>query len=251
MFVKRWFLLGILLLCGCHSVSIPDTFSYRHFKAGEFTLAGWQKELSPHDFVKIYIEGDGAAFDAYGQPTSDPTPRGILMREIAFGDSHDNVLYLARPCQFVRDEKCLQKYWTTARFAPEVVEAMSRVISKVSHGRPVVLVGFSGGAQIAGLVAVLHPNLKVRQIITIGGNLDHSAWTAYHHLPALTQSLNLADYKEAFQKIRQTHYVGEKDDIIPPFLIREFAAQETIVDVKGAQHSQGWDAIYPFVRFAD
>ena len=135
--------------------------------------------------------------------------------------------------------------------APEVVEAMSRVISKVSHGRPVVLVGFSGGAQIAGLVAVLHPNLKVRQIITIGGNLDHSAWTAYHHLPALTQSLNLADYKEAFQKIRQTHYVGEKDDIIPPFLIREFAAQETIVDVKGAQHSQGWDAIYPFVRFAD
>lgn len=57
---------------------------------------------------KIYIEGDGRAFDIDGQPTSDPTPRGTMLREIAFGDTHPNVVYLGRPCQFVTNSACRQ-----------------------------------------------------------------------------------------------------------------------------------------------
>ncbi|MDD7312777.1 MAG: alpha/beta hydrolase, partial [bacterium] len=64
-------------------------------------MASWQKITHPTAPYKIYIEGDGHAFNAHGQPTGNPTPKGTLVRELAFGDNHENVIYLARPCQYV------------------------------------------------------------------------------------------------------------------------------------------------------
>ena len=242
------FVAGLFIfLCGCNSVIIPDTFTYKEIVTDDFTLASWQKITDATSPVKFYIEGDGSAFNAHGQPTDNPTPRGKMIREIAFGDYSPNVVYLARPCQYVMSDKCQQRYWTTARFAPEVVRSSAQAVKQISQNREAILIGFSGGAQVAGLVAVTEPSVKVKELITIGGNLDHQAWTTYHDLPPLKDSMNLKDYKEAYLKLPQTHYVGKKDRVIVPELNISFAGKKNVVIVDKASHGSGWENIYPAI----
>ena len=105
------------------------------------------------------------------------------------------------------------------------------------------MIGYSGGAQIAGLLSVTK-DLNIQKVITIAGNLDHKAWTEYHHLPPLSESLNLADYKAKFSKIPQIHYVGEKDKVIPPILIKDFVTNPNLIRIiSDASHGDGWDSL--------
>ncbi|MBR2299926.1 MAG: hypothetical protein IJ870_05075 [Alphaproteobacteria bacterium] len=68
-----------------------------------FKIASWQKITDKNAPYKIYIEGDGFAFNAHGSPTTNPTPKNTFLRQIAFNDPSKNVVYLARPCQYVND----------------------------------------------------------------------------------------------------------------------------------------------------
>ena len=247
MIKKVWFA-ALFLLCGCNSVHVPESFVYKEIKTEKFTLASWQKITDVQAPVKIYVEGDGASFNGMGRPTSNPTPKGAVLREIAFGDNSPNVVYLARPCQFVHDNQCEQKYWTTARFAPEVISSEKEAILQVAQSFPVILVGFSGGAQVTGLVAVTTPELQVKKMITIAGNLDHKAWTKYHNVPELTDSMDLAEYKEQYLLLPQEHYVGNKDTVMPPMLVEDFVGQDKIRMVPSAEHNKGWERIYPLIQ---
>jgi hypothetical protein len=235
-----------ILLAGCNSVIVPKDFLYKDIETNTFALASWQKIGDKNSVVKIYIEGDGASFDAYGMPTKDPTPKGRLIRELAFGDMSSNVVYLARPCQFAMNDMCSVRHWTTARFSFEVIDSMYEAIKEIAKNREVVLIGFSGGAQVAGLISVLKRDLRVKKVITVAGNLDHLAWTQYHNLPSLNESLNLADYKSLYFDIPQKHYVGDQDNVILLDLIFKFAeGQKVDVEVvEGASHSDGWNVVF-------
>lgn len=246
-------LIGIcLFLVGCTTLKVPPEFNYKLISTRTFEIASWQKITNPHGTYKIYIEGDGYAFNAQGQPSSDPTPRGTLVRELAFGDNSPNVIYLSRPCQYVKSKICSARHWSTARFAPEIINAEYEAIKQIVGNQPVILIGFSGGAQVAGLIASAKPGLNVKKIITIAGNLDHLAWTQYHHLPPLNESMNLESYRQQFQSIPQIHYVGTDDSVIPPELVSTFVGSSgAVIKVKGASHNHGWEAIYPQIWSED
>lgn len=251
--VRPRFLLALsltLVLTGCGTVTVPESFAYRKIHAEPFALASWQKITAPGDDYHIYIEGDGYAFNAHGRPSSDPTPRADTMRALAFGDPHPNVVYLARPCQFIQSKACHPRYWSSARFSEEVVSAVHQAVRQIAGNNPIELIGYSGGAQVAGLVAVLYDDLSVRQLITIAGNLDHAAWCRHHNLPLLTGSLSLADYKDKYLSFRQTHFVGGKDRVVPPGLVRDFAQSASygsVVEIEEASHGSGWEAIAPLL----
>lgn len=241
-------LLFFLLLSGCNHISVPQDFVYKEIRTQNFDLASWQKITNPNGVYKIYLEGDGYAFNSHGYPTQDPTPKGTLMRELAFGDKSSNVIYLARPCQYIKSPICSQRHWTSARFAPEIINAEYDAVKQIAGKKPVVLIGFSGGAQIAGLISSAKTGLNIAKIITIAGNLDHLSWTQYHHLPSLNESLNLADYRKTFFNIPQIHYVGNKDNVMPPVLVKDFVgAKARVFVLDGASHNSGWESIYPLI----
>ena len=252
---NRWLFFIILLLAACshNRVNAPWSFKERQIDTGKFVLASWQKLSANPQAVKVYIEGDGASFDVYGQPTRDPTPQGTVVRDMAFGDRNPNVIYLARPCQFNKKGICQQKYWTTARYAPEVIESMAIAIRQAAQGREVILIGFSGGGQVASLIAATRPELNVKRVVTIGGNLDHHAWTEYHKLPSLDDSMDLVDYLDEYCEILQTHFVGNKDTVVPPSLVIQFAkycyesATDVVSVVGDASHEGSWEPIYPTI----
>lgn len=236
-----------IIISGCTTARpLPPTdFHYKEISTRDFTLASWQKITQPNGVYKFYIEGDGHAFNRNGRPSKDPTPQQHLMQKIAFGDSSPNVIYLARPCQYIKSPICSQRHWTTARFAPEVINSEYQAIHEIAGNHSLILIGFSGGAQIAGLVSTAKPGLNVKKLITIGGNLDHLTWTQHHHLPPLNESLNLEGYRSQYLKIPQTHYVGMQDKVIPPALVRHFIGSKSeVVEVSKASHNQGWEDIY-------
>lgn len=242
---KFLFIFVSLILSGCSSITVPNDFVYKEIETRDFKIASWQKVTNLQGVYKIYLEGDGYAFNAYGKPTADPTPKGTLVRELAFGDNNENVIYLARPCQYVKSPICSQRHWTTARFAPEIIIAEFEAIKQIAGENPVVLVGFSGGAQVAGLLASAKVGLNIKKVITIAGNLDHLAWTQYHNLPPLNESMNLESYRQRFTTIPQIHYVGSEDKVIPPALVKDFVQDDNLViTVPNATHNKGWETIY-------
>lgn len=116
---------------------MPAEFVYKEVETRNFTLASWQKVTNPAAPYKIYIEGDGYAFNARGKATQDQTPRGTLVRELAFGDDSPNVIYFARPCQYIKSPICSKRHWTTARFALEVINAEYEAIKNIADNNPV------------------------------------------------------------------------------------------------------------------
>lgn len=182
-------------------------------------------EVRPDKKLTIYIEGDGFAWKTGRIPSRDPTPINPVALKLALAHPNGNAAYLARPCQYmeVLESACSQHYWTDARFAPEVIEAMNAAVSKLKttfEANSVSLVGYSGGAAIAALIAARRDD--VSELITIAGNLDHAAWTRHHNLVPLTKSLNAAELSGELVGIRQRHFIGKQDKVIPPSLARRW-----------------------------
>ena len=233
----------LLLLCGCHTLLIPDSFTCKEIETDTYKLASWQKITDTKSPVRIYIEGDGYAFNHHGQPTTNPTPRGTFLREVAFNDPNPNVVYLARPCQYVNDQHCTPQDWTTGRFSQKIVDSTTQAIIEISGGRPILLIGYSGGALLSGLVITQNPKIPVKKWITIAGLLNHTKWTENLRLPPLSDSVDL----EEIPSIPQLHLIGDKDKIIPYQLSNSLIDKENLIVVPHATHDEGFEAYYDLI----
>ena len=157
--------------------------------------------------------------------------------------SHGNAAYLARVCHDV----CAQRYWTSARFAPEVIEAGTSALDALkSHfgAQRLVLVGYSGGGVVAALLAERRNDIA--RLVTIASNLDHAAWTALHGVSPLQDSLNPVTDSYRLRGLAQTHFVSERDRNVPPVLARSYGADfigtaaENLTVIKGYDHHCCW-----------
>lgn len=238
--INALMLILAVVLPACASVPSPlerrehaDTLAAsKHWQrasipAGAFRLVVYgPPDPQPQARLAIYIEGDGFAWIGASQPSSDPTPRDPLALRLALAHPEGNAVYVARPCQYVDSgsSTCARAYWTGRRFSEEVIEAFDDAIEKLKMrygARHLTLVGYSGGGAIAALVAARRTD--VDKLVTVAGNLDHRAWTNLHALQPLAGSLNPADETDALVGIRQWHFAGSGDRIIPPSLAQSFA----------------------------
>ena len=199
--------------------------------------------------LTLYIEGDGLAWLASDRPSDDPTPLNPLALKLALAQPEGPAAYLARPCQYTNDARCTRRYWTSARFAPEVLEAMNTAVEQMKQrfgAQRLVLVGYSGGAMVAALLAARRPD--VLRLVTVAGNLDHQAWARHQRISPLTDSLNAADVRPQLQALSQIHFVGERDKVIPPFLVQNFARSLPLATVRvlaQQDHACCWAEAWP------
>lgn len=231
---------------GWHSLTIP---------AGAFALVAYLPIApAPAQRLTIYLEGDGLAWITGTQASSDPTPRDPLALRLALAQPEGAAAYLGRPCQYGDAEasRCPGRYWTSHRFAPEVIAATDRAIDVLKQrfgARRLTLVGYSGGGAVAALVAARRTD--VEGLVTVAGNLAPQAWTTYQRIQPLVGSLNPADEVEALRALPQWHFVGAKDNNITPALVRGFAerfpaSQRPVVRVEpGFDHHCCWAEQWP------
>ncbi len=229
-------LLFAILLAGCTGTNwiAPDDFQYIPMKTKNYTIATWQKINNPkNNHIHIYIEGDGHAFDSYGQPTDNPTPHSTLVRNLVANDNFENVIYIARPCQFIMDENCDESDWTDGRFSQKIVDAVSETVTKIAKDKNITLIGYSGGGMISGLIIKQNPKLKIDKWITIAGVLNHKMWTDYFGDEPLNKSLDMGK----LPVVSQTHFVGGRDKIVPYDLAKTWANEQNIKIIPTATHS--------------
>jgi dienelactone hydrolase len=227
-------------LVACASVPSPDErkdladalaarrgWQASTIRAGRFVLAAYSPATpSRSSSLTIYIEGDGLAWLTRSRLSSDPTPRDPVGLRLALAHPDDQAAYLARPCQYVAAEAtaCDPRYWTLARFAPEVIHAMSQAIDALAQragARELTLVGYSGGGAVAALVAARRSD--VVRLLTVAGNLDHAAWTQHHGVSPLVESLNPVDEVAVLKSVPQWHAVGSDDANTTAALLRAYA----------------------------
>ncbi len=232
------FLALFLLLAGCGPVwYVPADFTYGTITAPEYTIATYTRITDNFAPVHIYIEGDGNSFSANGTPTGDPTPRGTFMRDLAARDASPNVAYVARPCQFIMSDACRVSDWTTGRFSSRVIDAMSRAVRELAKNRPVVLIGYSGGAMVAMLIMERNPGLDVREFISIAGVLNHDDWTHYFDDTPLSDSLSAGELPH----VAMRHYVAEHDVIVSRELSQRWTGGVGLIIVPDATHDDFGD----------
>ena len=175
--------------------------------------------------LHVYIEGDGAAWPSPLHPPRDPTPDRPVALALAAQDPAPAVVYLGRPCQFPAAEKtrgCPLKYWTSHRFAAEVVDAYRQTLDAQKARTGAIqlrLFGYSGGGVVATLLAMSRRD--VVQLVTIAAPVSVAEWTAWHQVTPLTGSLDPGVQDRSLP--RAVHFVGGKDAVVPPQVVRGFA----------------------------
>lgn len=253
----------ILLLAGCAHEdprASASTFTKKsglistYFATKWINLAAWQRFTPPVTRVRVYIEGDGFAWVSRTKPSADPTPRNSVGLKLAAADPSANVLYLARPCQFIGPPLpavCTASLWTDKRFSPEVVQAMDEALSQALQPYPqakIELVGYSGGATIATrLAARRHDVVSLR---TVAGNLDVAYVNAIHRVTPMPDALSAIDVAGEVKNLPQRHISGGDDTTVPPEVAKRFqqAAGAQCVQtevVPGMNHGSEWAAIWP------
>lgn len=228
----------LLLLSGCATPdrfggsrdavmawAAPQGFFNNEVEAGRFRLFGLIRGAATTDAV-VYIEGDGAAWLSRYHPPADPTPASPTALALAAADPSPFVAYLGRPCQYQSGTglaACSPRYWTSHRFAPEVIAAYQEALDSLRREKGVTrfrLVGYSGGGVIAALLAKRRQD--VVQLTTVAAPLAVAQWTAHHGVSALKASLDPMD-ENPQRQIPQYHLVGGKDKIVPPAVVEAYA----------------------------
>lgn len=212
--------------------------------------------------LHVYIEGDGRAWKSRRRLSRDPTPKEPMALRMAARDRAAAVMYIGRPCQYLNErqlQRCDKKYWSSHRYGEQVIAASKHVIDwAMSRARGadsrLLLVGYSGGGQVAAQVAARRPDNT--RLVTVAGNIDHVAWTTFHRHTPLKGSLNASDYGDVLRDVPQWHFVGGEDEIVPASVVRSYlkqlgdARKARLVVVPDLPHHEGWDAAWPELLFS-
>jgi hypothetical protein len=206
---------------------------------------------NPGEELHVYIDGDGMPYRTRYQPSVDPTPADPLALRLMLKDPAPT-LYLGRPCYFglAQDAACNVAYWTLRRFSPEVVESMTRVLRtriEESGVKRVTLIGYSGGAALASLIADDVP--EVDRIVSVAGNLDVAGWVHLHRYSPLAGSLDPLTDERRRTDVMQVHYAGALDENIPATMIAGAAAKlgGRVLIIKDFTHECCWVSIWQTV----
>lgn len=231
------------------SIRIGSSMDKKEIEAPPFILTSFERVAKNSDVANVYIEGDGLAWLGKRTVSSDPTPVDPIALKLAAQDRSNAVFYIARPCQYITHSKgiCEKKYWTSHRFAPEVITSFNHALDDIKYRHGVHsfnLIGFSGGAAIAVLVAATRNDIS--SIRTVAGNLDTDGFSKLNKVSVLHGSLNPLTVAHKIQHIPQWHFVGNDDRVIPSVLVDNFLSASgktgcTHITHVAASHEQGWE----------
>lgn len=235
-------------------VAGPAHLQRETFDTRDFVLTGFVRITRPDAPLDLYIEGDGFAWVTISEPSLDPSPHEATGLELAAVDPAPNVAYLARPCQYTPmdlNPRCAVPYWTSKRYAPEVIASMNDAVDRLAArvpGQPVNLIGYSGGGAVAVLIAARRRDIATLR--TVAGNLDSEYVNRIHDVSPMPESLNPIDDARRIGAIAQIHFSGARDKVVPTRVARRFVeragpACAQVYVVPDMTHGGDWARAWP------
>ncbi len=238
-----------------NNIASQNELLKNNIKTRLFNFIIYEKVNKQGALATIYIEGDGLAWLNRSTPSRNPTPRNPVGLRLASSDNlSDNIIYIARPCQYAKmsnTQPCDMKYWTSKRFSPEVINNIDDVLNNIKTRHKITgfnLVGYSGGAAIAVLIASKRSD--VVSLRTVAGNINNKAFSSLHNVSKMPASLNPADVAHQLKDMPQHHFIGANDKIIPLSIYKSYKSamgKSTCANytlAPAVDHSKGWQKIW-------
>jgi hypothetical protein len=234
-----------------NTISEPARLKSNTYQAGQFMVHSRARYDKPGQDLSIYLEGDGLAWVSRTEPSRDPTPDNPIGLRLAAIDSAPNVIWIARPCQYTTKEEnhsCKSYYWTIGRLSPEIVTSVDLAITAAklsANARKIHLIGYSGGGGLALLIAARRND--VASIRTVAGNIDHEAFTSFHRVTPMSQSMDPASVAKRIDTIPQWHFFGDEDKVVPKLIGESYMRKAgtgscaQIQVISGVSHDRGWE----------
>ena len=259
-----YFTISIIFLTACntsntriasgHNFAKQNQFKKRVYETSLFSIVSFTRISKISNQVSIYIEGDGKAWLTKKRVSNNPTPQEPIALQLAAEDDSANVIYLARPCQFVvidNEVNCLSEFWTNKRASREVINTYHEVLDKIKKSSSIDnfrLIGYSGGGTIAAILAAERKDII--DLRTIAGNLDIALFSKIHHVSPLTGSINPINLTDKLSMVPQLHFYSVDDSIVKPEIIEHYKKVNEqnnklhscvlIQQVNGTTHTKGW-----------
>ncbi len=233
-----------------NKIASPAFLHQRVIYTNPFNLTIYERVNKKKSTINIYIEGDGFAWVSRRQKSLDPTPKTPLALKLAANDGADNVVYIARPCQYTKwqnEGACPNKYWTSHKYSSIIISSINEAIDQIKtryNATGFNLIGYSGGGAIAALISADRDDIL--SLRTVAGNLDIDAHTKIHKVTQLYGSLNPIDIAPKLATLPQRHFVGMKDKNITPAIYRSYSKAIGNTNclnyslVANASHNKGW-----------
>jgi pimeloyl-ACP methyl ester carboxylesterase len=225
------------------------------FQAHGLSVLGFEAAGPKNGILTVYIEGDGRAWSNPWHASTDPTPTDPIGLKLAAADPSRPLLYLARPCQYEVATGCDNRLWTQARLSADVVDAFQQLLDdglRRSSSNQLALIGYSGGGALATLLA--ERRRDVAWLVTVAANLDLAEWTRTERVEPLSESIDPAGEAAAIGQLPQVHFVGGRDDVVPPTVVQSFIrhlpsrAPVRVVMVPDYDHVCCWAETWPQQR---
>lgn len=261
-------ILAILALGGCIATTIPymrtETAQRiaapawmikRDVTATPFVLRAYERVHNRGGVANLYIEGDGDIYTSPAEWSIDPTPTNPVALHMASKDRADNVIYLARPCQYtatLSGQECDGDIWGNERFSENVINSYGKALDEIAQRydiRGFHLIGYSGGGAIAALIASRRSDIL--SLRTVSGVLDHKTQTDLLHKEPLDASLNPTEIAASLIRLPQYHFIGGQDPYVPPAVLHSYLQSsppshclQTML-VQEAGYDTGWVDKWP------
>lgn len=260
-----------LILAGCltssnvmrhetaRRLASPSWMVERQIPAGQFSLTAYERMHERYESANIYIEGEGLYFPREQRLSDDdPTPLNPVALHLASRDKAENVVYLARPCQYIgggfnQGARCDASHTIgDKRFSPSVIASYNAALDEIKRRYDIEgyhLVGFSGGGGLAAILAAERDDIL--SLRTVAGNLDHRVFSNHHERPPLTGSQNPRDAASSLTDLPQYHFIGGQDEVVPPAVLHSYLqalGPSSCVQyqlIQEAEHTEGWVDKWP------
>ncbi|TXS96730.1 lipase family protein [Parahaliea maris] len=145
---------------------------------------------------------------------------------------------------------CTPTLWTSGRYSETVINSMADALAKQLDANPsireIVLIGYSGGGNLAVLLAPRLAGSVPVSVVTIAANLDTVAWSAHHRVLPLQDSLNPAEQQAS--GLQEMHFQGAEDTVVPPATSAAYFQrhpQARSVTVEAFDHRCCWAQQWP------
>ncbi|PCK00521.1 MAG: hypothetical protein COA45_01705 [Zetaproteobacteria bacterium] len=262
-------LLAALALGGCIATTLPymraETAQRiaspawmikRDIAAAPYLLRSYERIHDRGGVANLYIAGDGPVnVDAPEGPV-DSTPENPVALHLASKDRADNVIFIARPCQYTamlsKGDVCDDSISRGKRFSAEVIASFDKALNDIAARydiRGFNLIGYSGGAAIATLLATKRKDIL--SIRTVAGILDHEVHSKISGAPVLDGSLNPVKEASALTRVPQYHFIGGQDKYVLPAVLHSYLQAmpptncvQTML-VQEASYDTGWVDKWP------